>query len=115
MGFYSRLGVHPSFDPSHKFVTSPFLRSPIALALVRVGVALYTLLVLLVTLIWTAVKLHDGQRHVLVLCSHPLSKSLSNHPSATFPTLLTSLTSVYVPTTGPQVLKQSLTPLDGGS
>jgi hypothetical protein len=63
MGFYSRLGVHSSFDPSHKFVTSPFIRSPLTLALVRGGVALYTVVVLLVTLVWTAVKLHTGRSY----------------------------------------------------
>ncbi|KAF8809229.1 hypothetical protein BYT27DRAFT_7094616 [Phlegmacium glaucopus] len=63
LNLYSRLGVQPSFDASHKFVTSPFLRSPPTLALVRVIVALYTVVVLLVTLIWKSVKLHAGNSY----------------------------------------------------
>lgn len=64
MGLYSRLGVCPSFDASHRFVTSPFIRSPVTLALVRLTVALYTVLVLLVALIWDSVKLNKGNRRV---------------------------------------------------
>lgn len=61
MGLYTLLGVQPSFDVSHKFVTSPFIRSPLILALVRLLVALYTVLVLLVALIWDSVKLGKGK------------------------------------------------------
>ena len=64
MGFYSRLGVCPSFDVSHRFVTSPFIRSPVILALVRLTAALYTVLVLLVALIWKTVKLDEGNGRV---------------------------------------------------
>lgn len=64
MGLDYLLGVHPSFDASHKFVTSPFLRSPLTFGLVRLVVALYTILVLLVSLIWKSVKLDEGNRCV---------------------------------------------------
>ena len=70
MGLYARLGVCPSFDASHRFVTSPFIRSPITLALVRLTAALYTVLVLLVVLIWKSVKLNAGNRRVYFLFFH---------------------------------------------
>jgi len=116
MGFYSRLGVCPSFDASHSFVTSPFIRSPITLALVRLTAALYTVLVLLVALIWKAVKLDEGNRRVL-----PTSvtfSSLANQTPcfiiiASSLSLLTWLILAYVPITVLQALKHSLTPLDG--
>ena len=67
MGLYSRFGVCPSsFDASHRFVTSPFIRSPVILALVRLTAALYSVLVLLVVIIWKSVKLNDGNRRVLL-------------------------------------------------
>jgi hypothetical protein len=55
----------PPFDPSHKFVTSPFIRSPLILALVRLILALYSLLALLVSLIWQTVRLGEGKACVL--------------------------------------------------
>jgi len=56
------------FDPAHKFVTSPvrpFYSNPLYLAGLRVLVATYIWLVLLVTLIWKSVKLHQGSRYVI--------------------------------------------------
>ena len=117
MGFYACLGVEPSFDASHKFVTSPFLRSPLTLALVRVAIAFYTVLVLLVTLIWKAVKLDAGNECVIFLCSVSffflLTKPFWLKDSS--PIFHTSLISDYVPITALQVLKQLLTRLDGGN
>ena len=78
MGLYAHLGVCPSFDASHKFVTSPFIRSPVILALVRVTAALYTVLVLLVALIWKTVKLNEGNGCV-VLSIHLFFSFLANN------------------------------------
>ncbi|KAF8153422.1 hypothetical protein B0H34DRAFT_663051 [Crassisporium funariophilum] len=64
LNLYSRLGVPTTFDSSHKYVTSPFLRSPFILGYLRAFVALYTTIVLLVTLVWKSVKLHAGSRQV---------------------------------------------------
>ena len=72
MDLYSRLGVCPSFDASHRFVTSPFIRSPITLALVRLTAALYAVLVLLVALVWKSVKLNEGNRCVIFQSFLPL-------------------------------------------
>lgn len=72
MGLYSLLGVLPHFDPSHKFVTSPLIRSPLILALLRLVVALYTVLALLVSLIWKTVKLGEGKRSVWFFSHLPL-------------------------------------------
>ncbi|PPQ75684.1 hypothetical protein CVT26_001518 [Gymnopilus dilepis] len=63
LNLYSRLGVSASFDSSHKYVTSPVLRSPVAFAALRATIAVYTLTVLLVTLIWQAVKLDTAQSY----------------------------------------------------
>jgi hypothetical protein len=117
MGFYSRLGVCPSFDAAHKFVTSPFIRSPVALALVRLTAALYTVLVLLIALIWKTVKLDEGNRRVFP-SSITVSSSLANQTPcfiiiASSPSLPTWLILAYAPITVPQVLKHSFTPLDG--
>lgn len=117
MGLYSRLGVHPAFDPSHKFVTSPFLRSPFTLALVRVIVAVYTLLVLIITLIWTTVKLDSGNRCVTLHESGLFSHLLTN-PSC-FIIIVTSLIFPTSPISGSApiialpVLKPWFTPLHG--
>lgn len=116
MGFYSRLGVCPSFDASHKFVTSPFIRSPVTLALVRLTAALYTVLVLLVALIWKTVKLDEGNRRVSSVFQHlffPSNQAPCFIITGSSPSLPTSLILAYVPITVPQVLKHSFTPLDG--
>ncbi|KDR73316.1 hypothetical protein GALMADRAFT_72750 [Galerina marginata CBS 339.88] len=63
LNLYSRLGVPATFDREHKYVTSPIFRSPLTLALLRTTIALYTLVVLLVTLIWKVTKEHDGQSY----------------------------------------------------
>ncbi|GLB38071.1 hypothetical protein LshimejAT787_0411220 [Lyophyllum shimeji] len=52
---YPQLGVTTPFDPAHKHVTSPFLSAPV-LAGVRLLIAFYTLVTLLVTLIWEGVR-----------------------------------------------------------
>ncbi|KAF8874991.1 hypothetical protein BD779DRAFT_1564838 [Infundibulicybe gibba] len=44
------------FDPAHRLVTSPFF-SPLALAAIRLSIALYTLVTLLFTLIWDGIRL----------------------------------------------------------
>lgn len=112
--YYSRLGVYPSFDASHRFVTSPFIRSPVTLALVRLTAALYTVLVLLVALIWKSVKLNKRNRRVFFLSSIPfLTKHFRFIIIAFSPSFPTSLILAYAPITVPQVLKHSLTPLDG--
>ena len=116
MGFYSRLGVCPSFDASHRFVTSPFIRSPVTLALVRLTAALYTVLALLVALIWKTVKLDEGNR-----CVFPLFNTFSSLANQTHcfiiiassPSSPTSLILAYAPITVPLALKHSLMLLVG--
>jgi hypothetical protein len=61
--FYPALGVSQKFDASHKFVTSPVIRSPVVFAAVRVTIAFYTFFTLLFTLIWKSVKQHAGDRY----------------------------------------------------
>ncbi|KAI0747665.1 hypothetical protein C8Q80DRAFT_1167970 [Daedaleopsis nitida] len=56
--FYPRLGVSSPFDARHDFVTSPVF-SPLVLALVRLTLGTYALVVLLYHLIYEAVKTHD--------------------------------------------------------
>jgi len=63
LNLYSRLGAPAIFDPAHKYVTSPVFRSPLVLASLRITIALYTLVVLLVTLIWKTTKQHDGKSY----------------------------------------------------
>lgn len=61
--FYPALGVSHKFDASHKFVTSPIIRSPVLFAAVRATVAFYTLFTLLFTLIWQSVREDSGNRY----------------------------------------------------
>ncbi|PPQ69543.1 hypothetical protein CVT25_000860 [Psilocybe cyanescens] len=65
LNIYSRLGVpsEQTFDAPHKFVTSPFFKYPISLSSLRIIISVYTLVTLLVTLIWNAVRLHDAQSY----------------------------------------------------
>ncbi|RDB27208.1 hypothetical protein Hypma_004457 [Hypsizygus marmoreus] len=57
---YPLLGVSRPFDPSCTHVTSPFF-SPFVLAALRLTFALYTLVTLLVTLIWDSVRVGIGE------------------------------------------------------
>ncbi|KAJ4467253.1 hypothetical protein J3R30DRAFT_2072328 [Lentinula aciculospora] len=61
MGFnlYESLGVSQPFDKQRAFVTSPWFSS-ITLAAIRGTIALYTLVTLLVILIWESTVLHDA-------------------------------------------------------
>ncbi|TFK36001.1 hypothetical protein BDQ12DRAFT_699831 [Crucibulum laeve] len=64
--FYQHLGISSSttFDTNHKFVTSPlFPRASIALACIRLSIALYTLFVLLFSIIWESVRWGDGEQY----------------------------------------------------
>ncbi|CAA7263575.1 unnamed protein product [Cyclocybe aegerita] len=78
MNLYSRLGVPTTFDAAHKHVTSPFIRSPIIFAAVRLLIAFYMLTTLLVTLIWQSVKEDRGSSYFsyftyltfIGLCAH---------------------------------------------
>ncbi|KAF8956426.1 hypothetical protein BDZ97DRAFT_1671613 [Flammula alnicola] len=65
LNFYNRLGIpsDTSFDVPHKYVTSPIFRTPFIFASLRITIALYTVVVLLVTLIWKSVKEHDAQSY----------------------------------------------------
>ncbi|KAF8892307.1 hypothetical protein CPB84DRAFT_1816229 [Gymnopilus junonius] len=63
LNLYSRLGVSATFDSEHKYVTSPLFRNPVTFAALRATIAVYTLTVLLVTLIWQAVKLDTAQSY----------------------------------------------------
>ncbi|KAF9526803.1 hypothetical protein CPB83DRAFT_895816 [Crepidotus variabilis] len=54
------LGTPPKFDLAHKYVTSPFFRSPFILAAIRLSIAVFTLVTLIVVLVWEATKLNEG-------------------------------------------------------
>lgn len=54
--FYHLIGVQSPFDPIHALVTSP-LFGPLSLAAVRILLGLYTLITLIVTLVW---NVQDG-------------------------------------------------------
>ena len=59
-GIYVFLGVDAPFDPHFSLVTSPVL-SPLALASVRLALALYGTIFVLVRLIYEGVRFHsDG-------------------------------------------------------
>ncbi|KAJ3475221.1 hypothetical protein NLI96_g11975 [Meripilus lineatus] len=61
-GLFHTLGVVTPFDPEHSLVTSPFF-SPLVLAIIRLTLALYALITVLVILIWDATKLHVAERY----------------------------------------------------
>ncbi len=77
--FYPALGVSQKFDASHKFVTSPVIRSPVVFAAARVTIAFYTFFTLLFTLIWKSVKQHTGNRYPLFPEQNGLALTLSCH------------------------------------
>ena len=75
-GLFHTLGVVTPFDPEHSLVTSPFF-SPLVLAIIRLTLALYALITVLVILIWDATKLHVAERYVSSqLLSYLLAENL---------------------------------------
>ncbi|KDQ06808.1 hypothetical protein BOTBODRAFT_39349 [Botryobasidium botryosum FD-172 SS1] len=59
-GIYPALGVTTPFDPTYKLVTSHFV-SPTVLAAFRLALAVYSLVTLIIYLIYDSVTLHDGE------------------------------------------------------
>lgn len=53
------LAVQEPFDHNHALVSSPVFSS-LTLAIVRLTIALYTLIVLIINLVWIAVKTPDN-------------------------------------------------------
>lgn len=49
--FYPLVGVQTPFDPTHTLVTSPLI-GPLSLAAIRILFGLFTLIKLILTLVW---------------------------------------------------------------
>lgn len=60
---YSALRISRKFDPPHKYVTSPFIRSPLLFAAARIIISSYILFTLLFTLIWRSVIMKDARSY----------------------------------------------------
>lgn len=73
--FYPLLGVGSSFDPWNRHVTSPVL-APLSLAILRLTIAVYTLVTLIITLVHDCVLENTGSRCVLLtrheIAFHPI-------------------------------------------
>jgi len=61
LNLYSRFGIQTTFDPANKFVTSPVIRSPLVFGVLRLTIAIYTMVALIVVLVTKAVKTHDAE------------------------------------------------------
>jgi hypothetical protein len=60
------LAVGTPFDPTFSLVTSPFL-SPLVLAILRLALAFYGTMFVVVKLIYEGIKFHTDASYVLVL------------------------------------------------
>lgn len=63
VSLYSALGVSQKFDPAHKYVTSPVIRSPLSFAVVRTTISSYAFFTLLFTLIWRSYVTKDARSY----------------------------------------------------
>ena len=62
-GVYAALAVGAPLDPSFSLVTSPFL-SPLALAILRLSLAFYGTVFVVVRLVYEGINLHTDNSYV---------------------------------------------------